>query len=126
MKLETLPSIHLIRGNIVHSVLEHFFSIDAKGIPKEFYKDYFRQKIQELLLEHWKKKEHEFEKLDLTKQELKFYFDESIIMLLSWLDNFCKKIEEREKDKSVHDAFGTLPQNRGTHIVNPIWRSGLP
>ena len=34
-KLETLPSIHLIRGKIVHSVLEDFFKVDSGKLPDD-------------------------------------------------------------------------------------------
>ncbi len=116
MKLETLPNIHLVRGNIVHSVLEDFFTMKNTDININNYREIIKMRIQELLAYHWKQKESELKKLDLTKQELKYYFEESIIMLLGWADTFISKLENKMQNMSIHEAFNKLRPKTEEHI----------
>ena len=39
-KYPTLPSIHLIRGNVAHSALEHFYDISNEHLEKLGITDY--------------------------------------------------------------------------------------
>jgi len=92
-KLKTSPSIHTIRGNIVHSVLEDFFDINTADLTFENCEPALTQKIQELLVHHWKLKEVGLKKLGLEEKELNFYFEESMMMLVNWLQKFITKAQ---------------------------------
>ncbi len=92
LKLPTKPSIHLARGHIVHSVLEHFFKIDLKHLNENTYPYDLKNRIQELLVKFWQNEE-DLKKLDLSKDKLLFYFDESMLMLLKWVTIFISRVE---------------------------------
>src|SRR3990167_9279298 len=81
-ELPTKPSIHLVRGHVVHEVLENFFHLDTSDLSRANYEMALKKRIQDLLLKHWQE-EKDFSKLDLTKEKLMFYFDESMLMLLT-------------------------------------------
>ncbi len=105
-KLETLPSIHTLRGNIVHEILDEFFNLDISILDHADYKDKLRKHVQELLVDKWKENEYEFISLGISKQDNMFYFDETMVMLLGWIDNFIKKIQDQKCD--VKTAFKKL------------------
>ncbi|MFQ5620983.1 MAG: RecB family exonuclease [Candidatus Nanoarchaeia archaeon] len=90
-KLKTSPSIHTIRGNIVHSVLEDFFDVDTKDLTYDNCEPVLTQKIQELLVHHWNEKKEALQNLGLEEKELHFYFEESMMMLINWLQKFLTK-----------------------------------
>ncbi len=92
-KLETIPNIHQIRGNIAHDVLEDFFilPLDVNDIN---YEVRLKEHVQTLLLEKWKKYENALTKFNLAKAQEIFYFEETLMMLLNWLNLFLKKIKQ--------------------------------
>jgi len=90
LKLPTSPSIHLIRGSIAHLVLENFFKIKPTGIAQTYKKD-FPIIILELLKRYWS--ESDFDKCNLTKDQLNNYYLETQMMLLNWLNQFMKRLE---------------------------------
>ncbi len=92
LELPTVPSIHLVRGHVVHAVLENFFRIDLSQIDSRNYDFALKKTIQELLMRYWKD-EKDFHKLDLTKEKLMFFFDESMLMLLNWINQFIARLE---------------------------------
>ena len=103
---EILPSIHMTRGSIVHSVLEDFFEASLDGVDESN----FRQKLQGIafssLIKEWDGRKDELVKFKLSPAQLQLYFEETIVMLLNWLNAFCEKIERRKKP--LVDAFKEL------------------
>ena len=91
LKLKTLPSIHTARGNIVHSVLEDFFDTPLEEINFKNCEQKLTQRIQELLVLHWNKKKSELDSLSMEPTQLNFYFEESMVMLMNWLQKFLAK-----------------------------------
>ena len=51
LKLQTLPNIHLVRGNIAHTVLEKFFDVDVSDYTMEDFKVKLSAVIQDLLMQ---------------------------------------------------------------------------
>lgn len=100
-KLKTSASIHTIRGNIVHSVLEDFFDCDKEQLTFSNCEQLLTQRIQSLLVMHWNKKKSDLEKLDLEEKQLQFYFEESMMMLVNWLQKFIKKAKQMHSDDFV-------------------------
>lgn len=106
-KLTTLPNIHLIRGNIAHSVLENFYSLDLP--TSQDHQTYFKTAIQKLLLFFWKKAEPRLNKLNLTSDQIKFYFEETMLMLMNWINHFLNSLDkELSSGLSLHQAFHKL------------------
>jgi RecB family exonuclease len=109
-KLPTFPSIHLVRGNIAHSALEHFFDIDLSEVTDENYPLKFREAIQKLCLHFWKHYKPRLDSLRLGKDKEMFYFEETMLMLMNWTNHYIKDIKElmEEKKYSVQEAFQEL------------------
>lgn len=107
-KLEVLPNIHQIRGKIAHAALEKFYDIDL--LPKEDncedYQDYFKTSIQRLFLFYWKNHEAELEEVNLSKDQETFYFEETMLMLMNWVNHFLEELsEEISKGIPLEEAF---------------------
>lgn len=102
-KLKTLPSIHLIRGKIVHSVLEDFFKIDANKLPDDNCEMLLQGLLIDFLKNKWVEAEAEFEELDMTEAQQLFYFEETQKMTVYWLENFLKKL--KKENLSFKEAF---------------------
>ena len=94
-KLPTSPSIHLVRGNIVHSVLEDFYDIDVQSFTNENFPQKFNQAIQTLLMHHWNGYSDKLSLLGLNDDKLKFYFEESMAMLMNWCNHFVSDFSLR-------------------------------
>ncbi len=116
------PSIHLARGHVVHSVLENFFKLDPEKVNPNDYEIEFKKRVQKLLAEYWKE-EKDFSKLDITKEQLIFYFEESMLMLLKWAGNFSKRIGKMMKGGlSFADAFRKLTPRREELYISQKYR----
>lgn len=108
-KLPTKPSIHLIRGSIAHSVLEDFFKINIEEMNKSNYVSKLKEIIQEMLLHEWTKNNKRFDNLNLEKNKIGFYFDETMMMMLNFINHFIFRIEKRiNKGMSFKEAFNQL------------------
>jgi RecB family exonuclease len=105
-KLPTLPNIHQVRGNIVHSVLENFFDIDSSTLTMENYKSCVRKEVQRLLMHHWNGYRPQLRELSLNPDQERFYFEETMLMLLNWSNHFINDMERT--GLPVNEAFTLL------------------
>lgn len=103
--LETLPSIHLIRGKLTHSVLEDFFKININNVSENNFMFELRIIIMELFKKHWQENLKEMKKLDLTEAELDFYLEETKLMIQNWFKNLVHKIAKELNKLTLHEAF---------------------
>jgi putative RecB family exonuclease len=102
-KLKTLPSIHLVRGKITHSVLEDFFKIDETKLPNQGYEFLLKGLLDDFLKQKWIESLSELELLDMTEAQRLFYYEETSQMLMFWLSNFIKKLSK--ENISFKEAF---------------------
>lgn len=103
-KLSTRESIHLIRGSVVHKVLEDFYDMSI-GQNNESFK-FLHMRTLSLFTRYWKEAKDELKTLNLTEKELEKYFDESVFMLQNWFNRFKQKMLTRmEKSASFAQAF---------------------
>jgi len=110
LKLPTLPSIHLIRGSVVHKVLECFFT-------DSFSEDDIQVKLLLSLKKLWSKEN--FTTINLTKEETEWYYNESQMMLINWSSQFINKLNNLvEKGLTKSEAFKVL-----TPIVEEHYKS---
>ena len=109
-KLPTVPNIHQVRGNIVHSALENFFDIDTSSFTQENYMLEIRKYIQKFCFDEWSKEKTRLNALGLSKDKERFYFEESMLMLLNWTNHFLKDMKEmmEKKQLSIQEAFVKL------------------
>ena len=107
-RLPTQPSIHLVRGTVAHSALEHFFE-DELGEVRGDWQTHLQRRVLELLERFWAEHEEEFAALDETPQELEGYKRETKQMLLRWVLSFCNRVKQRIKQGETFDeAFEAL------------------
>jgi RecB family exonuclease len=98
LKLPTRPSIHLIRGSIVHEVLEKFFTIDLNAIDSKEFRFGFRSYVTANLLKLWKNNSTKLSKLNLTMDQLQDYLLDSQNMLNTFVENFSTRLDEKIKE----------------------------
>ena len=109
LKLPTKPSIHLIRGSIVHEILEKFFSLDVNQFDENEYEYGLRSYVSASLLKQWKESKNKLMKLELSKQELETYLIESQQMLNNFVTMFSEKLKEKMiQGLSLEKAFEIL------------------
>ncbi|RLE47561.1 hypothetical protein DRJ25_02120 [Candidatus Woesearchaeota archaeon] len=90
------PNIHQVRGNIAHSVLEHLFDQDVSNISLETAETQLKTIIQELLVKEWGNYKEKLEQVKLEKEKEIFYFEETLMMLFNWTEQFLEKIKQLE------------------------------
>ena len=87
-RLKTRPSIHLIRGQIVHKTIHEFHknrhSIQPGDPPAQIHKD-----LLELFNNYWEAAGNSLNNLGLTREQLDFYHDDSEAMMLNFKHWFC-------------------------------------
>ena len=93
LKLPTRPSIHLIRGFVVHEVLEEFFNIDINSLDKDDYKYGFMSYVNGKFTKLWKNNKEKLLKLRLTLDDIDFYYLDSREMLSNFVESFSLKLE---------------------------------
>lgn len=122
-KYPTIPNIHQIRGNIVHSTLENFYNIDVSGIPEQDYSLKFQEIVQKLFLFYWQEYKPKLSALNLNKDQEQFYFEETMLMLLNWTNHFIKDIKNTIaiKSLSLADAFHTLTPIREKELQSETY-----
>ncbi len=95
-------SIHLIRGNIVHTVLEKFYDIENNILTE----DDLRFHLFWLLDKSWNEKYSDLLELGLDDAKLKFYYEDSKRMLNNWFSRFKKKLRIKISDgMTFNQAF---------------------
>ena len=88
-RLRTKPSIHLIRGNIIHKAVQSFHKEFARGPPSS------ETEISESLLKTfnrlWQESQKELDALGLAQSELDAFHDDSERMLLNYAEWFTRQ-----------------------------------
>ncbi|MEK6822331.1 MAG: PD-(D/E)XK nuclease family protein, partial [Nanoarchaeota archaeon] len=86
-----------------HSVLEDFFDLDVSGVTKDSCRPFLQEKIIGLLVKHWLEYKKEFDKVGVTPTEHAQFKEETVVMLLNWLNHFINRVFAY--DGSFEDAF---------------------
>jgi ATP-dependent exoDNAse (exonuclease V) beta subunit len=107
-KLPSRPSIHLVRGKIVHSVLENFFKIHVSKLPESNALFVLKVFINDMIEQYWRKEHKELSSLGLTNPQLDFYHIETKDMINNWFGNFAKKMQTEMNAHSLPDSFNRL------------------
>lgn len=111
-KLPGKATIHTTRGNIVHDVLEEFFHLEWKSSSYESCKQDFNNEVEKLLVKYWtsEKYQREMQDYNLNDEEKKYYFENSLFMLIKWTNRFAK---------DVNKLKGILPFIKAFHVFAP-------
>ncbi len=110
-KRPTKPSIHLVRGTVAHSVLEHFFEEPIQPTGGGWRTD-LQLHVLRLLERFWLEHQEEFNQLDETPEELAAYKEETKRMVLRWVHHFGNRLECFLDDMSFEQAFSLLTPRR--------------
>ncbi len=117
-KLPTKTSIHLVRGNVTHKVLEDFYEIDLNTLSWENHQAVLKNRVQTLLIKYWKQASDLLSSLDLSDNSKIKYFEETMIMLLKWADDFCSKLTLQEG--TIQERFKKLTPLREAHYKSDV------
>ncbi len=123
LKLPTLPNIHQVRGNIAHETLEKFYDVDFSQFTPENYSAKCRESIQQLLLFHWKKYQPELKSLQLRPDQERFYFEETLLMMMNWANQFLQQLLHlsQEKKISLQEAFQEITPLREQQFSSDVY-----
>ena len=109
LKLPKLKSIHLIRGKIVHSVLEDFFKLDITTISDENKEFELNILLQSMFKEKWNNSREELLEIGLGQQQLEFYYNESQEMINTWFESLLNRIQLKQNQHlNFDEAFNLL------------------
>jgi len=119
-KLPTVSNIHQVRGNIAHSTLENFYNIDVSLFTPENFSSKCKEAIQKLLLHHWREYKGKLDSLALSKDQERFYFEETMLMLMNWTNHFVEDMAKliQKKNCSVQEAFLELTPIREQEYIS--------
>ena len=121
LKLESTPNIHQVRGNIAHSVLEHFFDVDTSVISLEECESHLKLIVQRLLLKEWQNYKEKLDQLALDTDKQIHYFEETLMMLLNWTELFCSKLSM--KKGTFQERFKQLTPMRELLFVSETYHA---
>ncbi len=118
--LPTLPNVHQVRGNIAHSTLENFYQIDISVFDEKNYEMKTKEAIQKLLLFYWNHYLPKLKELNLNKDQERFYFEETMLMLMNWASQFLEEVSSlmQKKKISFQEAFEQLTPLREQRYVS--------
>ena len=88
-KLRTKPSIHLIRGQIVHKGLHEFHKRNPE-VSSTTPIGKIRRELLEIFNRQWDAAKNSLNHLDLTDEQIEFYHDDSELMMLNFSHWFLK------------------------------------
>ncbi|HLC86234.1 MAG TPA: PD-(D/E)XK nuclease family protein [Candidatus Nanoarchaeia archaeon] len=108
LELPKKDSISTLTGKAVHEALEKFFQIDVNSITKENYKRELKQRLLVLFNESWINFLDDLNKLEVEKEVIRDYYQESMSMLNNFVEDFINSISNELSASSFLDAFNKL------------------
>ena len=109
-KIPTLPNIHQVRGNIAHATLEKFYDLDPRELTQETFSAVIHARIQTLFVQQWSQYQPPLKGLKLSSDQERFYFEETMLMLMNWANQFIVdcKAHQAVKNLSFAQVFTEL------------------
>ena len=104
-ELPTTPSIHLVRGTIVHSVLEKFYDENVEDMTWETMESQLLMRVQHILIKEWKASHKELTALNLTESETAQAFEETLHMIINWTIQKTHELQHSIHEESFPQAF---------------------
>lgn len=112
LKLATKPNIHLVRGKVVHSVLEDFFKVSIANIHPENYEFELKTLLFDMFRQEWEKSGSELVRIGIGIHDRIFYYNETKKMFENWFSGFSKKLKGLMETKTLIEAFNYLTPRR--------------
>lgn len=115
------PNMPQIKGKVLHSILERFFDLDIKDLDFENYESNLKNRLQELAISIWKENKDAIDKFSLSESEIKFYFDQIILMLVYWFELFNYRLK-MQSSLRFEKAFNLLKPVREKRYFSEYYR----
>jgi CRISPR/Cas system-associated exonuclease Cas4 (RecB family) len=93
------PTVYLIRGRAVHRTIELFYKLNINHCVLFNYSD-FERILQDLFKQEWEDQKKSLKNIDLTDNEIDYYFFESCKMIKNFAYDFYNN-QEFEKPSPV-------------------------
>jgi len=110
-KIKTKPNIHLVKGSIIHKVLENFFK-SYQSAPKTWLRENFR--------DEWKKNDVLIKSLELNNKELMLHKKDSFRMVMDFYSSHKRKVDalvaNEKAENEQHAFFLVKPKLRELYI----------
>lgn len=110
-KVKTKPNIHLVKGSVVHKVLEDFYR-KYKPNPKKVLSQLFR--------DNWNKSSGMIKMLEMDKEELKKHKKDALNMVMAFYDVHRRKMEgtivQGKAENEQHAFYLTKPKFREMYV----------
>lgn len=113
-----VPSIHLTRGKIVHLTLEDFFRLDISKISYDYYEFELKIILHSIFNQKWQSFYEELRKIELTPEQLDFYYEESVQMLNNWYNNFLRRLHPKVRETNLDYAFNSIKPMTEVHFIS--------
>ncbi|MBI4159363.1 PD-(D/E)XK nuclease family protein [Candidatus Woesearchaeota archaeon] len=117
-KLPTKKSFSLIRGSIVHTVIEDFFKINIEKVSHQNYEIVFRTLVFDLFKQNWLKNIDQINELVPQQNLQDFYYTETAQMLQNWYASFIKKLQDKSISLTFKEAFKSLTPITETRVIS--------
>jgi putative RecB family exonuclease len=102
---KTKPSIHLVRGTVVHETLEAFFQRPVQPMTGALETDLQFHALT-ILKERWLANNDEVASLGMTAAEITSYKEETTLMVLNWVRHFMETVQrEINTGLTYEEAF---------------------
>lgn len=118
-RLATGSSIHLIRGVVIHKVLEDIYDIDVSKLPQENFFYALKIILHEQFRKEWYSKSAELATLKLTPEQLEMYHEESKMMITNFYHYLREKMSPLMKEMTAVEAFKLVAPQREVLLESP-------
>lgn len=110
-KIKTRPNIHLIKGSVIHKVLEDFYRA---------YKPNPKKVLSKLFKDTWKKSDGMIKMLEMDKEELKIHKKDALYMIMSFYEVHRRKMDgvliQGKAENERHAFYLTKPKFKELYV----------
>ncbi len=105
LSLPKKDSIAALTGKAVHDALENFFKIDINNVNKENFDIELRHNLMNLYNKVWSESLQALLKLELDKEIIRDYYQNSMNMLNNFINDFLERLKQELVNLSFQEAF---------------------
>ena len=117
-KQKTAPNIHLVKGSVVHKVLEDFY---RKYVPNP------KKELSRLFKNTWEKNKGMIKMLEMDPDELKGHKKDALTMIMNFYDVHRRKIEgtiiQGKAENEQHAFYLTKPKFKELYVKDEALRT---
>lgn len=117
-KVKVSPNIHLVKGSVVHKVLEDFYK-EYKPNPKK--------ELSRMFKETWKSYREMIKMLEMSREELKVHKKDALQMIMAFYDVHRRKMEgvlvQGKAENEQHAFYLTKPKFKEMYVKDDELRT---